>query len=383
MDFKLIQQVKVLSGAGSVGRIGELLKEAGYQKAFIVTTEGRDSLAAKIGTALTESDISYIIFDKVRPDPPSDIVETGAELCKQENCDCVLAVGGGSSIDCAKGINILRFNDGSVIDYAVKPMQKCTGLIVIPTTSGTGSELSNGAIITDVKTGAKLPILCFNCMAEYAVLDPELTASLPESITRDTGLDTFSHAVEAYTSATSDSVTGIVCEAVMQTVVENLPVVCKDGQNLRAREKMQSAASLGGWMLYNNCAHVGHSFAHVVGAELHLIHGQACAYGLPTVLRLIADAVPEKVKKIGEILGAFYTGQEKSEEIGEKAASAYLEFVKKVGLPDVPEFTMTPEKLTELAEKIVSEPFAGLTPVKIDRPEALKILQESLKISIN
>ena len=368
----------MLGGVGCSEKIGELVKEAGYKKAFVVTTSGRRPLAEKLCGKLSENGIDSVIFDKVLPDPPSDIVEEGTELCKAESCDCVIAVGGGSSIDAAKGINILRFNDGSIIDYATKPMNPCGGLIVIPTTSGTGSELSNGAIITDVKTGAKLPILCFNCMPEYAVLDPELTVSMPASVTRDTGLDTFSHAAEAYTSVMSDSVTGLICESVMRTVAENLKTACEDGSDIAAREKMQSAAALGGWMLYNNCAHVGHSFAHVVGAELHMVHGQACAYGLPAVLRLIASAVPDKIKTIGTILGATFTGEETAKKIGEKTAAAYAEFASSVGLPDTPVFGLDEERYCELADKIVNEPFAGLTPVKVDKAAALKLLKESL-----
>lgn len=373
MDFKLIQSVKVLSGTGSSSKIREIINEAGYKKVFVVTTKGRRQLAETLCKGL-----DYVVFDKILPDPPSDIVEEGAGLCRNEKCDCVLAVGGGSSIDAAKGINVLRFNEGSIVDYTTKPMKPCSGLIIVPTTSGTGSELSNGTIITDSNTGAKLPILCFNCMPEYTILDPELTVSMPESVTRDTGLDTFSHAVEAYTSVMSDATTGIICEAVMRTVVENLEEVCKNGKNIAAREKMQSAAALGGWMLYNNCAHVGHSFAHVVGASLHIIHGQACAYGLPSVLRLISSAVPEKVKRIGEILGAVFTGEESAEEIGFITAESYIRFTESVGLPEPPEQNISEEYLNELANKIVSEPFAGLTPVKIDKEQALKILKESL-----
>lgn len=375
MDFKLIQSVKVLTGAGCSSKLSEIIAESGYQKAFVVTTKGRRELAEKLCRGF-----ECIVFDKVLPDPPSDIVEEGARLCKAEGCDCVLSIGGGSSIDAAKGINVLRFNDGGIIDYATKPMKPCSGLIIVPTTSGTGSELSNGAIITDVKTGAKMPILCFNCMPEYALLDPELTASMPKSVTRDTGLDTFSHAAEAYTSVMSDTTTGLICEAVMCTVANNLANVCNNGSDMVAREKMQSAAALGGWMLYNNCAHVGHSFAHVIGAELHIIHGQACAYGLPSVLRLIAPSVPDKVKRIGEILGAKFSGKESAQEIGDRTAAAYIAFVKLVGLPDIPKFDLSEERIDEMAEKIVNEPFARLSPVKVDKAAAMKIIKESFDV---
>ena len=189
--------------------------------------------------------------------------------------------------------------------------------------------------------------------------------------------DLIRYAVEAYTSVLADPMTSVICEAVMRTVAENLKLVCDDGNNIDAREKMQSVAGLGGWMLYNNCAHVGHSFAHVTGAELHIVHGQACAYGLPSVLKLISSAVPEKVKKIGEILGAGFDGNESNEEIGNKTAEAYIKFTKEVGLPPVKDFGLTEKDFDDLAEKIVKEPFAGLTPVKVDKQAALKLLKEA------
>lgn len=176
-------------------------------------------------------------------------------------------------------------------------MQVCRGLITIPTTSGTGSELSNGAIISDTEHNLKLPILCANCMSEYTILDPELTRGMPASLTMMTGLDVFSHAFEAYTAITANMMTDLVCEKIMETVIEYLPQVIKDGNNLAAREKMQAASSMGGWMLYNCCAHVGHSIAHVLGAHFHLAHGACCSYGLSNVIVEMADTQCEKIKK--------------------------------------------------------------------------------------
>lgn len=377
--FTLTQSVKVLNGCGCISQLGELLTQAGFKKPLIVTTNGKSSTAvlAKAKEALEAAGIGFVEFRKVFPDPPAEIVDEGAALCKKEGCDCVIGLGGGSSIDTAKGINVLRFNDGSILEYAAgKPMKHCSGLIAIPTTSGTGSELSNGAIISDTARGLKLPVLCVENMPEYAVLDPELTATMPYKLTLVTGLDTFSHCYEAYTSKLCNPMTDLVCEKAMETIAEYLPIALAEPNNIAARERVQNAAALGGWMLYHACAHVGHSIAHVLGGKLHIIHGAACAYGTPAVLRAIAPAVPEKVKKIGEILGAEFTGTETPAETGAKSAEAYAAFAKKLGLEPVSKDGIDDGKIAELAKAVSQEMFAGLAPIDVDEALAEKMLRE-------
>lgn len=379
-DFTFVQQVKVITGRGSFSKIGSLIAECGYQKVLIVTTKGmvRRSIIAKLQEQLQAQSIQAVIYDAVTPDPSADLIDAGADLCKANACDCVLAIGGGSCLDAAKGINILRFNDGNILDYTQKPIQTCHNLIVVPTTSGTGSELSNGTIVSDTKNHVKLPIGCADCMPEYAVLDPELTVSMPKKVTIDTGLDVFSHAFEAYTAVTSNPMTDIICQAVMETVVQNLPLACADPHDLDAREKMQCAAAIAGWMLYNCAAHVGHSYAHVIGAHFQMAHGEACACGLPAIIRAIAGAVPEKIKRVGRILGVCFSGTESTAEIAQKTARAYQAFVHHLGLdPHFPK--ICDAEIEQLAEMIVKEAFAGLAPVKITKACAMTIVTDSLK----
>lgn len=380
MNYTFLQTVKIVTGVNCSASVGQVLAEHGYHKVLLVTTKGMQKRGQleKIEKSLKEAGLAHVIYTDVQPDPPAELVDAGAALSKKEGCDSVLAVGGGSCIDTAKGINVLRFNPGSILDYASNPMAECKGLFVIPTTSGTGSELSNGAIITDMVGNKKLPILCANNMPEAAFLDPELTVSMPSSLTMETGLDTFSHAAEAYTSVLSNPMTDLVCESVMETVVRYLPKACTDGTDIEARQKMQCAAAAGGWMLYNASAHVGHSFAHVLGAQLHLVHGCACAYGLPEVLKLIKSAVPEKVKRIGEILGACYTGQESDEEIAESAAEAYRRFAYGVGLPEIPEEVKAVADIKKLAEGIAQETFAALCPVPVTPENAEVLVRDAL-----
>lgn len=380
MNFSITQNVKVFEKIGAVESIGELMSQAGFRKAFLVCDSGivKLGLAEIIRHIIEGSGFECVLFDKVVPDPPADVVDEGAAICKSEKCDCVIAVGGGSSIDTAKGVNILRYNEGRILDYADPSVEMKTsrGLIVIPTTSGTGSELSNGLIISDTANAVKVPILAVAGMSEYAILDPSLTAGMPAGLTRVTGLDVFSHACEAYTSVLSTTSSDLVCEKIMETVVESLPAAVADGNDSEARSRMLSAASLGGWMLACASAHVGHSAAHVLGAHYHIPHGKACAMTLPATLRIVAEVMPGKIRRVGTILGAVFAGSETPDRIGLKTAQAYRDFCASIGL--LHEDMQKPENalLASLANEIASEPLASLSPVSVTPQLALAMLED-------
>lgn len=383
LQFTMTQSVKILAGDGFIQKIGELVAEAGYKKAFIVCggSAVRNGTLNIVTEKLKEHQIDSVVFDKVVPDPPATIVNEGGAYCKKENCDCVIALGGGSAIDMAKGINVLRFNDGDILQYATNPMNKCTGLIAIPTTAGTGSELSNGAIISDLDNNTKVPILMFDNMCEYALLDPELTIDVPVSVTKATGFDVFSHAAEAYTSVLANPVTDILCEKIMQIVVEYLPRVVKDGHDMEAREQMLYAASLAGNMLYHGCAHVGHSIAHVIGAKYHLVHGECCAYDMPPVLEWMSEMIPDKVSKIGKILGAEFDGSETARVIGEKTSAAYKVFRDQtVGLQSIKDKKIDTSNVAEVVDAIVKETFAPLAPGKITEDVAKMLFLKTMEV---
>lgn len=347
MNYSFEQTIKMVCGWDSLNQLPTLLKEEGFQRPLVVC-------------------------DQVQPDPPAPIIDAGAALCREQNCDCVVAVGGGSTIDTAKGINLLRFNEGNILDYAGgKAYRPASGLISIPTTAGTGSELSNGMIVTDPDSAQKLAIIAYG---EFAILDPALTATMPASLTVNTGLDVFSHAFEAYTSILSNPMADAVCEKIMAEVCRWLPAAKANGDDQTARQRMAVASSLGGWMLSNACAHVGHSLAHVLGAKFHMPHGLVCSYTLPVTMETIAPAVPEKVRYAGEILGVQFTGTETPQEIGIQAAQAYRRF--RDGLLDgkAVTFPIDDSNLKALAEEVAAEAFAGLTPVKVDLSLAQQML---------
>lgn len=381
VNYTCMQNVKLMVGEGCHTQMGEALKEAGYKKAFVVYDGGVKAagIIDKVLESLRIAEVAYIEFDKVLPDPPAEVVDEGAKLCKEEACDCVIGIGGGSAIDTAKGINILRVNGGNILDYAdpEKEMKKSLGLMSVPTTSGTGSEMSNGLIISDTANNSKVAILVVNGMSEFAVIDPAFAAGMPLGLTIMTGLDVFSHAAEGYTSILANPMTDMINMSIMQTVVEYLPRAITDGTDMEARTKMHIAASLGGWMLANSSAHMGHSIAHVIGGMYHIPHGACCAYSLPVVLEKISSVLPEKVKTIGKILGVSYDETENAEEIGKKTAECYKKFAyDTVGVKPVKDYITDVTKVDELAERVVVEPLAALSPVNITKEIAMEMLKK-------
>ena len=380
--YSLQQKAKVLAGAGTVNKIGEVIQEAGYKKPLLVYDEGiaQCGIADKVIGSIREAQIEYAIFDRVVPNPPDDVINEGGRLCKEWGCDCVIAVGGGSSIDTAKGIAVLQFNPGhDILDFADMSvtMNTCSGIISIPTTSGTGSELSNGIIVSNHLTDEKVPIVAYNAMSDVVILDAELTIGMPKGLTAITGLDVFSHAWEAYTTVLCSPVVEPVLEKVMQEVVTYLPRAIADGTDLEARERMLIAASLGGWGLFNCCANVGHSLGHVLGGVFHLPHGAACAYGAPAALKHVALGASKKIQRVGEILGATFDGSETPEQIGTKTAAAYITFRDEVvGLKPLSTYHLNPEDVIAVAPKVAVECFAQFTPVPVTVEAATIMLKE-------
>lgn len=381
MDVKLLQRVKVVDTDDLSATLLEILQTEGYQRPLFVMDHFLASvpLVQKAQKVLKKNDIQYAVFDKVVSDPPAATVMAGVQAFQNHEADSIIAIGGGSSIDVARGINIVRINGGEILDYT-KPgveIKDCPGLIAVPTTSGTGSEMSNALVVTDAATEAKLAILADNAVSEYAVLCPDMVLSLPQKMTIATGLDAFSHAAEGYTSNLSSPVTDAVCEKVMFLLANYLPRAVKDGQDREARQRVMVAAALAGWMLNNAGTNVGHSMAHVLGSKYHIVHGEAVAYALPGVLNFVAPVMPKKVAEIGQILGLTYRDDEDEATRTQRAIEAYRHFRDDtLGLHPFADYGISTEQLLENTTAVAHERFAGNTPRRVDEAAATELLKE-------
>lgn len=370
MEFKLEQNVKVTVTHDISNHLVELLNLTNYSHPMIVVDSFLlgSSIIQDFLENMDEKGFSYYIYDKVVPDPPIELIDEGAELFSKNNCDAIIAIGGGSVIDAARGINIVRLFGGNIKDYVYDKLvpSLCPGLISVPTTSGTGSELSNALVVTDTKSQEKLAILADNAVSEYAVLDPRLVTTVPKNMTIITGLDVFSHAAEAYTSKLSSPVVDAICEKIMFLVVKYLPVAVNHPENLEARERMMVAAALGGWVLNNGGTHLGHSLAHVVGAKMGIPHGMAAAYALPATLSLTAEVDPKKIREIGNILNVTFPKNATRTDIGDLTAEGYKNFRDEIlGLPAFEQQEITREQLLALKENVLNERFAANSPFDV------------------
>ncbi len=381
MDYKLIQNVKVTVTDHLAQTILSILEEKKYQKPFIVMGSFISTVAIirSLLEQMQKHNIEYVVYDKVVPDPPTEVVDEGASLFNLNNCDCIIAIGGGSSIDVGRGINIVRVNGGKIMDYVDpdKEVKPCYDMIAVPTTSGTGSEMSNALIVTERNTQSKLAVLSDHAVSEYAVLNPDLAMTLPKNMTIATGLDAFAHAAEGYTSNLSSPLTDAICEKVMYLIVKYLPRAVKDGDDREARERMMVAAALAGWMLNNAGTHLGHSIAHIVGSKYHIPHGMACSYALPGVLEYISPVESKKIKEIGLILGATYPQNLTDLEIGTITAKAFRHFRDNIlGTSSFSNLNISKEELLSNAESVVLERFAGNSPLKVDIDSASSLLEK-------
>ena len=288
------------------GSIAYLEKMPDIQRAFIVTDEGMVKLGYvdKILYHLRKRQ-EYVhseIFSDVESDPSFDTIKKGVEMMKTFKPDVIIAIGGGSPIDAAKGMWLfyehpdadieglkLKFMDIRKRTYKFPKLGEKCKMVAIPTTSGTGSEVTSFAVITDKKLNKKYPLADYELTPDVAIVDPDLVMSLPKSVTADTGMDVLTHALEAYVSNMASDYTDGLAEKAVELVLENLENAYNDGSNRLAREKMHNSSTIAGMAFTNAFLGVNHSIAHKIGAEFHLPHGRINAILLPHVIRYNAS----------------------------------------------------------------------------------------------
>ena len=255
---------------------------------FMVDSGMADMILKKLSNCKSVS-----VFSEVIPDPPMDLIERGIAFLDDKDCDVVVALGGGSSIDAAKAIVYMARK----IELAQNPEStKKMKLIALPTTSGTGSEVTQFAVVTDSKTGVKIPLIDESLMPDIAILDPELVKSAPPFITADTGMDVITHALEAYVSETASDCSDCLAEKALELAFEYLPRAYRNGYDIKARDKMHRASCLAGMSFSLVNLGLNHGIAHALGAIFHIPHGRANALVLPYVIAFNADVAREGAK---------------------------------------------------------------------------------------
>ena len=336
--FIPIPQPTLLVGPGSSGRLGQAVAGFGHSKILIVT----DSIISKLGLlkdltdALTAGGTQYVVFDEITADAPIPLIEKGIEFYQAHDCDAIVAFGGGSSMDASKAIAVAISNPKPLRKLAgyLKGLKAPVRIYAVPTTAGTGSEVTVAAVISDPEMHSKLVIVDPRMVPKMAALDPSLMTGLPPHITAATGIDALTHAVEAFVGNWATPYSDGMALSAVGLIFENLRTAYRDGKNLEAREKMSLASTYAGFAFTR--ANVGyvHAIAHQFGGKYHTPHGLANAIMLPLVLKFSAPAITERLALLAIRAKVGKDGEDR-EALAQKFLDAVVALNRDLGIPAV------------------------------------------------
>lgn len=321
---------ELLEGENSLLRLPKLIQEKGISSVLIVTDRGIASLGLMDGLlkGLDEADIHYALYDKTVSNPTIDNIEEAAGVYRENGCEAMIAFGGGSPMDCAKGVGTRVARPNKTVSQMrglLKVRKRIPTLFAIPTTAGTGSEATLAAVITDSETHEKYAINDMSLIPHYAVLDPVLTVNLPPHLTAATGLDALTHAVEAYIGRGNTRETKEAAREAVQLIFENLYEAYANGKNMAARDNMQKAAYLAGIAFTR--AYVGnvHAIAHTLGGLYGFTHGLANAIILPYMLAYYGESVYKPLAELAELVEIAESG-----DTNEQKAKAFIRAIEEM-----------------------------------------------------
>ncbi len=308
LELRKFTAPEIVFGVKARGLAGRFAKNLRVRKALVVTDPGvaANGWTAEVAESLAGAGVKTSVFDRVSPNPRDSEVMSGAEAYRDAGCDAIVAVGGGSPMDCAKGIGFVVANDRHILEFeGVDQVEKPTPpLICIPTTAGTGAEVSQFAIITDQARKVKIAIVSKTAIPDAALVDPEATVSMPPDLTANTGLDVLTHAIEAYVSNASSPVTDLFALQAVRLVAGNLPKAMDNPLDMDARGCMMLASMYAGLAFSNAILGAVHAMAHSLGGLLDLPHGQCNAILLDHVVAMNFDSAPMRYADIALALGA-------------------------------------------------------------------------------
>ena len=365
-------RTRLAFGAGSVARVGEFAREAGAKKVLLVTDAGIVAAghAGRVQASLEAAGLRVTLFDKARENPTTKCVDDCVAVARAEEIDCIVGLGGGSSMDTAKGCNFILTNGGQIKDYwgvgkATKPMLP---FIAIPTTAGTGSEMQSAALIADEVTHQKMACLDPKCAARVAILDPTLTLSQPPRVTACTGIDAIAHAVESAVTTKRNELSQNLSTEAFKLLFAGFRVAMNEPGNLAARSQMQLGAAYAGAAIENSMLGAAHAAANPLTAHFGIAHGHAVGLMLPHVVRFnSADATAKEL--YAELARA--GGIEAS---AEALASGLAGAMKLMNMPlNLSSAGVKRESLPMLAEEAARQWTAGFNPRPIRAEDFLQL----------
>lgn len=380
MAFDFFVKSDITFGRNSVNELPRLIKGYKAKKVMLVYDAGVKfaGIADTVLHSLNEADVEIVIFDKVIPNPTNEIVEKAAVIAKEEEVDAFVAVGGGSSIDLAKAIDVLMTNPGPIGRYGGIGMVEhdLLPLIAIPTTAGTSSEITNVSALIDTEKVIKYVVIDNKLVPSKVIIDPEFTKTMPASVTASTGMDAITHAVESYISNMATPLTEYNSLQGLKIIYHNLPRAVKDGSDMEAREQMMLGCVITGFGFSNANLGLVHGIAHTLSAHFQLAHGMTNATVLPYVMAFNAESCPEKMVELAKAMDLPVTGDIESDKY--LLSEELLKLTKELGIKTLSEQGITEEDFEMVADDVLNEPVLSFNPRQnVTKDDVLAILKKA------
>ena len=374
--FKYFLPVNIEFGSEKVAKAGKLTKPYG-KKALIVTGHSsakKSGLYDKVKDSLKAEGIDSVLFDKVAQNPLTTTAAEGAAFAKENGCDVVVAIGGGSIMDCAKAIAFLAVNDGDVSDYIFGKKASDTALpiILIPTTCGTGSEGNGFTVLTNPDNGDKKSLRCNAIVAKVSIVDPECMMTMPKHVLASVGFDALCHNMEAYTSKIAQPFTDALSLYAIDLIAHNLVDVYKGTGSKESWEKITLASTIGGMVINTAGVTLAHGMEHPASGLKDIVHGKGLAALTPTIIEASYQGAPEKFAKLAKLFGG-----EKAEDLAGKVRELLADIELTCTLSDL---GIEEKDIPWMAENCmkVSAPSIANNPVVFSQDEIAEIYKKAL-----
>lgn len=379
----------ILFGLNASEKVGERAKELGGRKVLVVTDKSLrpSGTIDRVEASLRQAEMEVLIYDEVTTEPTTDYVDKGANLFRSQGCNLVVALGGGSCIDAGKGIAMLGTNPGVITDYEGRGKvrnHKCP-LIAMPTTAGTGSEVTWVSVIHDSARDVKFLVYSPYLVPEEAIEDPVLTFSMPPRVTMSTGMDALTHAIEGYVSTRdphvgygSPPLIDFLAIPAIELISQNLRKAWADGENIEARSNMMLGQLLAGMTFGNSGTALVHGMARPLGAHFHIPHGLANAIMLPYGMEYTYMAVPEKFARIAQAMGEDIEGLS-AMEAAERAVSAVRRLCSDIRVPKLRDLDIPEKEYFRLIPQMAKDGMESGTPLVNPRKPTADDVMELFK----
>jgi alcohol dehydrogenase class IV len=368
--------VNIRFGAGSVAQLPEVVAGLNKKKVFIVTDPGvaAAGVLAKVEAILKLAGIETASYTDIKPNPTTTLIDAAAKHGITFGADCIVALGGGSSLDSSKGIALVVANptfSSAKFDYSITPDRPALPIIAIPTTAGTGSETNNWGVIDDPIRQCKFYVGDASTTPVAAILDPELTIGLPPRPTAGTGIDALTHAIESLTSKGSTPVSAAYAHQAVKLIARALPIAVKDGANVDARGDMLMGAHLAGLALTLSGLGLVHGIAHSVSAHVGAAHGEALATVLPEVMQFNAREVSDIYATVGNDMGVSANSDTAIEAVRDLADSIQIR-------NSLSHYGVKQEMIGDIAKTVLADSVTGNNPIAPSDGEVQAILLSRL-----